>query len=91
VLDVNTLGEGDLHLLAEAYDNIKSDLLYPLPTMAHDEVRRSLDAAIQFVFQLPSLDTLRALLAQEPVICNRPLGRITPETDIETAQFEFSL
>ena len=41
--------------------------------MAEDTVRAQIDAVITEVLGLPDVTILRELLAQEPVVCLRPL------------------
>ena len=75
ILDVLALTETQLKRLAGAYDNIASSELNTIQNMANDPIRIAADGALAKVLELPPLDDLRAELANEPVICNRPLGR----------------
>jgi hypothetical protein len=58
-----------LQPLADAYDSIAQASLLPLPQMANDPTRATIDAALAAVLNLPPLDTLRQTLAREPIVC----------------------
>ena len=73
VLNVRALKLKQLKGLAEAYDNVCETTLLPFPQMADDPVRAEIDASIAKALKLPDFSILRELLAQEPIICLRPL------------------
>jgi hypothetical protein len=69
VLDVASLTKKQVKKLAAAYDEIATQRLEPFPYMATDKARAAIDAAIADALGLPDFSVLRALLAQEPVVC----------------------
>jgi hypothetical protein len=73
VLDVTALTPDQTTGLASIYDELCDAPLLPFPQMAEDATRAQIDAAFTAVLNLPTLTTLRTLLAQEPVICLRQL------------------
>lgn len=73
VLNVRALKPKQLKDLAEAYDNVCEKTLLPFPEMADDPVRAEIDESIAKALKLPDFSILRELLAQEPIICLRPL------------------
>jgi hypothetical protein len=75
VLDVLALSETQLKHLAGAYRTLAACELNTIQNMSDDPTRAAADDAFAKVLGLPSLDDLRAELANEPVICNRPIGR----------------
>lgn len=86
VLDSTNLSEEEADGLAAAYDSMASLELSPLPDMASDPVRRSIDDALASVLELPDLGAIRQLLASEPIICNKPLvadEKVVTEIDRE--------
>jgi hypothetical protein len=68
VLDFSALGSKTLRKLATAYDRLHSSLLLPLPKMGTDSTRAKIDASICDILKLPTVDTIRRLLGQEPLI-----------------------
>jgi hypothetical protein len=88
ILDVLALTKSQLSKLAGAYDAVSRTELNTIQNMADDPVRTSADDAFAKVLGLPSLNNLRAELAVEPVICNRPLGHEVPLRPDAQLQFE---
>lgn len=74
VLDVRALSPAQLEMLAAAYDEVCYREVQPLPNMAIDEVRASIDTAIARVLNLPDFSILRTMLAREPVVCMKRIG-----------------
>lgn len=74
VLNVASLDAGTLRALATAYDRLSKQELQTFPMMATDLVRRNIDAEIKTALGLPNIDSLRSLLAAEPVICDHSLA-----------------
>ncbi len=73
VLDPRALPEARRDALAALFDELAGEEFERLPAMAQCEARRALDAGVSRILGLPDLRTLRALLASEPVVSNRPL------------------
>ena len=73
VLDTRSLSPAHLSGLSELFDQLADTEFERLPGMAHCPARRSLDAGVSKILGLPDLDTLRDLLASEPVVSNRRL------------------
>lgn len=73
-LDTRALSPSQKKELVAAYDRLCQAPLLPFPEMAHDPTRVQIDAAIQHVLGLPDFAILRELLAQEPVVCLKPLS-----------------
>lgn len=74
VLDPRALTGEQLGLLAAAYDDMAEENFGRFPAMATDPLRNHVDSAIAGVLGLQSLETLRALLGQEPVVSTAPLA-----------------
>ncbi|HZA21565.1 MAG TPA: hypothetical protein VFA32_03000, partial [Dehalococcoidia bacterium] len=74
VLDLSALSSVQKDAMAAAYDQLCQSPLLPFPQMAQDPVRRDIDKAIAQVLGLPDFSVLRDLLAQEPVVCLKPLS-----------------
>jgi len=74
VLDVLNLAPAQTTALANVYDQLCQETLQPFPNMAHDPVRAQIDAALAQTLHLPDFTILRELLAQEPVVCLKPLS-----------------
>jgi hypothetical protein len=68
VLDLTRLSSRTLGKLADAYDSLHAAMLLPLPQMGTDPTRMRIDAAICRALKLPSIDAIRQLLGQEPLI-----------------------
>ncbi len=73
VLDSHRLTTGQIERLVNTYDLVASNELLPLSHMMEDASRQIIDDVIAEILELPRLDSLRQSLAQEPVICGRPL------------------
>ena len=75
VIDLQKLDAASLRKLAATFDAIvKGPGLSRLPHMAHDPVRKQIDDSISHVCGLGDLAPLRAALAAEPIITNKPAG-----------------
>lgn len=74
VLDPRALGDAVLDALAATFDEVAEAELSRFPAMHVDPVRRRVDTAIADALDLPPLDVVRELLAQEPVVCVLPLA-----------------
>jgi hypothetical protein len=66
VLDVRALNGEQLDKLSFAYDTLAKEPLAPLAQLDHDATRHSIDDALCEVLRLPSLASIRELLAREP-------------------------
>ncbi|MCI0429071.1 MAG: hypothetical protein L0210_00810 [Rhodospirillales bacterium] len=87
VVDVRKLSEKALDSLAKAYDAIAEDALEPIAALERDPNRKAIDAALRHALSLPDLTPIAALLAREPIICNRPLTPSpVPETEAPSEQ-----
>jgi hypothetical protein len=73
VLDVDALHPNQLASLSHDYDQIDDLPLQPFPVMATDNVRKQIDDILAAALGIPAPDTLREMLAREPVISNAPL------------------
>jgi len=73
VLDMRALTDDQLKILSDAFDEVANEPLRPFPEMSEDPVRAKIDAAVSKALGLPDLSGIRMLLAQEPVVCLRPL------------------
>ena len=74
VLDLRALPSEQLKQLATAYDRLAKKEISPIPQMNTDAVRAEIDASIAGVLRLPDFSILRERLAQEPVVCMKPLA-----------------
>jgi hypothetical protein len=87
ILDFRKLSKGQIRILAAAFDNIKSDVIDPLPMMGTDPVRAAIDRAFEVALELPDISSLRGMLGDEPIISNTSLGAEAREK-AEADQFE---
>ena len=74
VLDLRALPSEQLKQLATAYDRLAKKEISPIPQMNTDAVLAEIDASIAGVLRLPDFSILRERLAQEPVVCMKPLA-----------------
>jgi len=74
VLDVRSLTQEQITILANAYDEVALKSLAPLAQLDADPARISIDEALCTVLGLPSLAPVRALLAREPGLTGRKIG-----------------
>ena len=91
VLNVKSLSNSQLKQFSEGYDAVADQSLSPLPRMDSDPVRQEIDDLISHVLSLPSLTSIRSLLAREPVIANSPLWTPATRADREAATEQFEL
>ena len=73
VLDVRHLSPAQRQHLAHLFDQLTEAEFQRLPTMSHCPAPRAIDEGLSKVLALPDLNTLRGLLASEPVISNQRL------------------
>ena len=73
VLDTRQLKPTQLQALSELFDGLADTEFERLPAMAQCQGRRALDDGLSQILGLPDLETLRALLASEPVVSNQRL------------------
>ena len=73
VLDPRRLPASQLQSLSRLFDKLATAEFERLPAMAHCPARQALDDGLTQILDLPDLNTLRHLLASEPVISNRRL------------------
>ena len=73
VLDVRRLSPGQRQDLSRLFDQIAEAEFQRLPAMHHCPARRHLDESLAKILNLPTLSTLRHLLATEPTISNHRL------------------
>jgi hypothetical protein len=66
VLDVRNLKKSQLQKLADSYDKLSTENLYPLAQLDADPVRKQIDAAICKALGVPTLAVIRELLVREP-------------------------
>ncbi|NMP23985.1 N-6 DNA methylase [Sulfobacillus harzensis] len=75
VLNVKALREDQLATLSAAYDQLAGQELKPLAQLDTDSTRQAIDEALCAALDLPDLQSLRELLAREPGLTGKPLGR----------------
>ena len=73
VPDVRHFSTGQVQGLSDLLDRLAPADFERLPGMSSCPARTALDEGLSEVLGLPSLGTLRALLATEPVVSNRRL------------------
>lgn len=73
VLDTRALSDEQLEDLASLFDELAEAEFARLPDMADCYARSRLDEGLSRILGLPNLQTLRQLLATEPVVSNRRL------------------
>ena len=91
VLNVAALTAAQLRALSAAYDDIATREIGPISNMEVDPIRAEIDDAISHALGLSSLAPIRVLLAQEPVISNRPLGVADIAAGAEETPEQFEL
>ncbi|MFY9894632.1 MAG: hypothetical protein WAK63_10940, partial [Xanthobacteraceae bacterium] len=91
VLDVRKLSERQLHQLSVGYDAIAQHELRPFPRMDVDPVRQEIDDLLSHVLQLPSLAPIRAILASEPIINDKPLWEAGRDEQLGDTGEQFEL
>ncbi len=73
VLNVSGLPPTQLQGLSKLFDQMSDAEFQRLPAIHHCPARRHLDESLARILNLPTLTTLRHLLATEPTISNSPL------------------
>ncbi len=73
VPDLRKLKENQLRYLNDVFDSICNENIDIFPNMRNDSVRKQIDQAIAEILGAPDFNTLRTLLAQEPVVCLKKL------------------
>ena len=73
VLDVRALSDSQRQGLSNLLDSLATSDFERLPGMSSCSARKALDDGLSRVLGLPNLDTLRVLLASEPVVSNARL------------------
>ena len=73
VLDVRQLSPAQRRSMANLFDETLEAQFERLPGMANCPSRRALDDGLSQILGLPDLETLRSLVATEPVVSNRRL------------------
>jgi hypothetical protein len=69
VLDVKGIGATKRKWLAEVYEEVSRLEFAPLPRMASDKARATVDERIAGILGLADLSPLREALAKEPIVC----------------------
>jgi hypothetical protein len=91
VLNVKSLSNRQLKQFSDGYDAVADQSLSPFPSMDGDPVRHQIDDLITRVLGLPSLTSIRSLLAREPVIANAALWSPSTTAVSEAASEQFEL
>ncbi len=73
VLDVTRLRRDQLRNLSESFDRLQDDTLLPFARLEEDGVRGAIDTALCATLALPSIRSVRTLLAREPSFSNHSL------------------
>ena len=73
VLDLRALSTSQHQRLSNLFDRLVASDFERLPAMSQCPARKALDDGLSSVLGLPSLETLRALLATEPVVSDTRL------------------
>ena len=73
VLDARRLSPTQRQDLSHLFDQLTDAEFQRLPTLPHDPARQTLDHGLSQILNLPTLTTLRHLLATEPTISNHRL------------------
>ena len=71
ILDARQLTPAQIQAMSDLFDDLAESEFERLPGMAQCQGRRALDDGLSRILGLPDLETLRALLALEPVVSNR--------------------
>ena len=90
ILDVTSMPNDQIRRLAAFYDSIAGTEFDTIMNMANDPVRADIDHAFSQILNLPSSNSLRAELANEPIIKLRPCFEEKLPL-VPTAQLEFEL
>ena len=73
VLDPRSLASAQKKILVDAYDDVCRKNLGRLSEAGSDTARMGIDKAMQEALELPNIETIRQLFADEPVITAKPL------------------
>ena len=73
VPDLTRLGDAELQQLNGTFDQLRNEILKPLPQMADDPVRSQIDDAVSGALGLDAgwVETIRQALAREPSVTDR--------------------
>ncbi|MBE8158811.1 MAG: hypothetical protein HAW59_05415, partial [Betaproteobacteria bacterium] len=75
VINLEKLSAAALRKLAALFDKTaKGGGLLPIPQMENDDVRKEIDNAFSQICGFGDLSPLRAALANEPIITNKPVA-----------------
>ena len=78
VLDVRSLDQTQIDMLATAFDTLSKRKLDAIARLAVDPTRRAIDNAFSTVLAFPSLAPIRELIAREPGLTAKDIApRIT--------------
>ena len=72
VLDLGSLDSDQCLVLDNLWAQVQNCEFSPFPEMSKDQIRKSIDDAFSQVLAIPSLDELRNMLSQEPMITMQP-------------------
>ena len=73
VLDLRAFSASQLRRLSNLFDSLATSDFERLPGMSSCPARKALDRGLSTALGLPNLNTLRVLLASEPVVSNTRL------------------
>jgi hypothetical protein len=75
VLNAKELRADQLAALNEAYEQLAIQEVKSIAQLGSDDTRKAIDEALCMALKLPDLSGLRELLAREPGLTGKPLGR----------------
>jgi hypothetical protein len=88
VFDVRGLNDGQLAMLATAFDDVSGKTLLPLAQLHKDDVRKHIDDAISVALHLPTMESIRMLMSREPGLAGHGVGEDEAEEIQENEQQE---
>lgn len=73
VIDVSSLTDQQISMLASSYDELSTKSLCPIAQLDSDPIRGSIDDALCKALELPPITSVRELLAREPGLNGREI------------------
>ena len=88
VLDVTKLTSWQSKSLAAAYDELSVESLLPIAQLNTDEVRGRIDEAICKILKLPSIGSVRELLAREPGLTGQEIAPRPMQSELNLPNYD---
>ena len=83
VIDVTRLNDWQKKSLSGTYDELSVEMLLPISELNVDEVRTRIDDAFCKILEVPSIKSIRELLAREPGLTGREIAPDPVQFDLD--------